>query len=94
MPLPLTEEKNIIFSKYVLNQLENYVGENFIIRGDFNIDIDINKSNSEPSKNLGYSKSISSMMKLLDVVDIWRIKHPNTIRYTRCENTHFGFKQT
>ena len=33
-------------------------------------------------------------METLDVVDIWRIKHPNTIRYTRHENTHFGFKQS
>ena len=32
------------------------------------------------------------MMETLDVVDIWRIKHPNTIRYTRRENMRFGFK--
>ena len=57
----------VIFRKYVLNQLENYVGKN-----DFNIDIDINKSYSEPSKDLGYGKTISSMMATLDVVDIWK----------------------
>ena len=35
-------KEQVIFSKYVLNQLENYVGENFIIGGDFNIDIQSN----------------------------------------------------
>ena len=33
-------------------------------------------------------------MEMHNLVDIWRIQHPDTVRYTRREKTKFGYKQT
>ena len=60
--------------------LQPYLGENIIIGGDLNIDFD--KSQKETlSTNLGYSRQLSLMVQTFDLVDVWRLKHPDTVRY-------------
>ena len=33
-------------------------------------------------------------MEMHNLVEIWRIQHPDTVRYTRREKTKFSYKQT
>ena len=37
---------------------------------------------------------MTQLLELLDIADIWRIRHPSTKQKTRCEKTRFGNKQT
>ena len=73
--------------------LQTYLGENIITGGDLNIDFD--KSQKETlSNNLGHSRQLSLMVQTFDLIDIWRLKHPDTLQYTRREKTRYGFKQS
>ena len=76
-----------IFGEYLKDNLEQYVGENIVLAGDF----DINIENIHTSR---YYKSLSQLTELLDLTDIWRLKNPHTVRFTRREKTCFIFKQT
>ena len=76
-----------LFGEYLIQHLEHYIGENIILAGDFNINI-------ENTHNCHYYKSLLQLIELLDLTDIWRLKNPHTVRYTRREKTRYGFKQT
>ena len=90
---PTIDKKQVTFVNYVLEMLQPYLGKNIIIGGDLNIDFD--KSQKETlSTNLGYSRQLSLMVQTFDLVDIWRLKHPDTVRYTSREKTRYGFKQS
>ena len=60
---------------------------------DLNICLD-NYSNSTITCNKPYLDSLHKLMHNFDMVDIWRLKHPDTNRFTRREKTRFGFKQS
>ena len=47
-----------VFGDYVLNVLQNYVGDNIIISDDLNINLDTVQQNIISSKNLGYAKIV------------------------------------
>ena len=76
-----------LFGKYLTQQLEHYIGENIILAGDFNINI-------ENTHNSHYYKSLLQLIEHLDITDIWRLKNPHTVRFTRRANICYGFKQT
>ena len=71
----------------MIQHLEYYIGENIILAGDFNINIETNH-------NYHYYKSLLQLIKLLELTDIWMLKNPHTVRFTRREKTRYGFKQT
>ena len=74
--------------------LQNYLGENIIIGGDLNINLDTVQQNIISSKNLDYTKILYQIVESLNVVDIWRIKNPESARYTQREQIRFGLKQS
>ena len=84
----------VTFINTVSERLENYHGGNIVIGGDLNINMDISATDTLHCKNPGYSKRLLSILDSHDLVDIWRIQHPDTIRYTRREKTRSGFKQS
>ena len=88
----VTEQKR--FGQYLLNELEQYNSKNIIIGGDFNIELD--RASSEPNslKNPMYAKQITTLMEMLSLVDIWRLRNPTRKRYTRRERTKYGFSQS
>ena len=87
------KQEQVNFINSVLDMLQSYLGENIIIGGDFNLDLD--KSQKEiHSNNPGYIRQLSLMIQTFDLVDIWRLKHPHTTRYTRREKTRYGLKQS
>ena len=81
------------FGDYVCTQLEPYIGKSIVLGGDLNICLDeISKPAS--SHNKLYFDSMHKLMNNFDLVDIWRLKHPNTNRSTRREKTRYGFIQS
>ena len=86
------KERN--FGEYIFNNLQKYIGENIIIGGDLNIDLDIGKTYNNLSKNPGYYKQLISLIEVLNLVDIWRLKNPDAKRYTWREKTRYGFRQS
>ena len=76
-----------LFGEYLIQHLEHYIGENIILAGDFNINI-------ENTHNAPYYNSLLQLIELLDLTDIWRLKNLHSVRFTRREKTRYGFKQT
>ena len=74
--------------------LQNYVGENIIIGGDLNINLDTVQQSIVSSENLGYAKILHQIVESLNVDDIWRIKNPESVHFTQREQTRFGLKQS
>ena len=80
------------FGKYVYANLEPYLGQPIVIGGDLNICLDTSKA--VRNANMTYLDCIQKLMHNLDLVDIWRLKHPDTQRSTRHEKTRFGLIQS
>ena len=88
----IAEQK--IFGEYISNKLQQYIGENVVIGGDLNIDLDCAFKEPNNLKNLVYGRQIVSLMESLSLSDIWRLKNPTRKRYTRREKTRYGFSQS
>ena len=80
------------FGEFLLSASEKYVGLNIIIGGDFNICLD----NMLPSSShtVTYSDCLIQLFDNLDLIDIWRLRHPSTKHCSRREKTRFCIKQT
>ena len=87
------KQEQVTFVNYVLEMLQPYLGEIIIIGGDLNIDLDKSQKETLPT-NSGYSRQLSLMIQTFDLIDIWRLKYSDTVRYTRREKTCYGFKQS
>ena len=59
------------FGEYLLKQLECYAGSNIIIGGDFNICL--NDVGDDVTRSVSYRNSLTQLLELLDIADIWRI---------------------
>ena len=81
------------FGSFLFSKLEKYLGCNIIVGGDFNINIQKLK-NSTKSYQANYDDHILNIIEILDLIDIWRLQHPDTDRYTRHEKTRYGFSQS
>ena len=70
------------------NTLEKYLKDNadktLIIGGDFNtvLDIEIDKKNGRTDTHKLCRKYLNALTETFNLVDIWRIKHPNLKQYT------------
>ena len=76
----------------MLKQPECYAGLNMIIVGDFNICLDDVCDGT--TRSVSFTNSLTQLHELLEIADIWRIRHPSTKQYARREKTRFGIKQT
>ena len=86
--------EQVAFANSICETLSNYKEENIILGGDLNINLDTYATDGLYSKNPGYRKALLSLMDSHDLVDIWRIQHPDILRYTRREKTKSGLKQS
>ena len=82
------------FGNYIYTKIKDHVGKNVIIGGDLNIRLDEGLRFSTRNTDLSYGELLLQMMNSHDLVDIWRLKHPDTKRYTWREKTRFGFAQS
>ena len=81
------------FGEYVYSKLEPHIGKSIILGGDINICLD-DSLRSSTNCNKTYLDCLHKVMHNLDLIDIWRLKHPNAKRFTRREKTRYGFKQS
>ena len=81
------------FGSFLFSKVEKFLGCNIIVGGDFNINIERLKIST---KNFpaNYDDYILNTIEILDLVDIWKLQHPDTDRYTRHEKTRYGFRQS
>lgn len=92
---PNTEESQIHFFKYLKKTMENNLTsqDRILVAGDFNFIFNntLDRKGGVPIKNTDKRNQIinvlSDLKKQFEVQDIWRIKHPDTLRFTwRREN--------
>ena len=81
------------FGSFLFSKLENFLGCNIIVGGDFNINIEKLKSSTK-SYPANYDDHVLNTMEILDLVDIRKLQHPDTDRYTRHEKTRYGLSQS
>ena len=77
----------------LFEKLEEFVSSNddksLVIGGDYNtfIDIDMDRKNGLKDCHKNIRKIITSMINTNNLMDIWRVQHPNTYKYTWHSNT-------
>ena len=67
--------------------------ENIIIGGDFNCPLNtiLDKKGGIPTPRKSVVSIINSIQDYLDLIDIWRVKNPNTKSYTWSQNSPLIF---
>ena len=76
-----------------LIQLEKYLNENdentFMIGGDFNTALDTkkDKKNSRSDTHKKCREKIQNIMAIFNLIDVWRVQHPETAKFTWHSNT-------
>ena len=76
--------------------LETNTSKNLIIGGDFNTQLNIimDKKGGRKENQSRYSKYLESLMDEYRLIDIWRLRNPNKLRFTWREKTRGGFVQS
>ena len=95
-PTKVNENEQLCFLDNVIDYI-NYNGENeFIIGGDLNtyLDISIDKRGSRSELQSRYSKKWNSVIENFDLVDIWRLRNPNELRFTWRAKSRNGLVQS
>jgi len=76
-----------------LIQLEKYLNEHdentFMIGGDFNtvLDTKIDKKNGRSDTHKKCREKIQNIMAIFNLIDVWRVQHPETAKFTWHSNT-------
>ena len=73
------------FGAYVWDNLKMYLGHNIVIGGDFNKNIESLKSIITNLHNHSYNNYLHKLCDTIDLVDIWKLQNPESVRYTRRE---------
>lgn len=84
---PNEEKEQINFCKSIMekiNQIDMPEDTAIIWGGDFNfvIDIQLESSGGNPKLKIGSIEQLRAILKEYDLCDIWRIRNPNSKRYT------------
>jgi exonuclease III len=78
---------------YIFNELNNFMLDhedaNFIIGGDFNTVLNehIDKKNGKQNTHVHIRSKLTEIMTTFNLLDIWRIKHPEKRQFTWHSNT-------
>ena len=84
------------FLETIKSKLDDYSDKNLIIGGDFNtyLDIKLGKKGEKVEKESKYSDNLKSLCKELSLIDIWRIRNPGQLMFTRREKSKCGLVQS
>ena len=76
--------------------LINYGDQNIVIGGDFNtcLNTNLDKMGGLTDNESQCAKGIKSLLTEIDLIDIWRIRNPNKLYYTRREMSRSGLVQS
>ena len=80
----LPTKTNLFFFKNIYNNLVSFECEDIILGGDFNLVLDVvnDKARGNKTTHQKSLKQLESIKENLDLIDIWRIQHPETKRFT------------
>ena len=84
-----TSDKKIdqaTFGVFLFDTLQKYQGQNIIIGGDFNLNLEDHERHSPRFSLSSFGDYMSKLTQFLNLIDIWKIHNPNKIVYTRREN--------
>ena len=70
------------------------IGHNVVIGGDFNKNIESLKSIITNPHDHSYCNYLYKLCDTIDLVDIWKLHNPESVRYTRREKTKYGLAQS
>ena len=72
------------------------VGKNLLICGDFNICLNLkfDKKGGNREIESRCAKDLKSFIEEIDIIDIWRLRHPDLLQFSRRENSKTGFVQS
>ena len=89
-------ENQITFLEELNKLLENNASKNLIIGGDFNtqFNMNIDKKGGKKENQSRYSRYLQNSMEEHKLVDIWRLRNPNDLKFTRREKTRGGLVQS
>ena len=75
--------------------LQSYLGKNVLLGGDFNTCLNekIDKKGGITNIQTTYNKRIRGLMENMNLVDIWRTRNPNELKFTRRERSRGGLVQ-
>ena len=81
---------------YLRGLLINYGDQNILIGGDFNtcLNTNLDKMGGLTDNESQCGKGIKSLLTEIDLIDIWRIRNPNKLYYTRREMSRSGLVQS
>ena len=84
------------FLSFFKSMVNDYVGKNLLICGDFNICLNLKYDKKGGNREIESrcAKDLKSFMEEVDIVDIWRLRHPDLLQYSRRENSKTGFVQS
>ena len=89
-------ENQITFLSELNKILEANTSNNLIIGGVFNtqLNIKIDKKDGKIENQSRYSRYLQSSMEEYKLIDIWRLRNPNDLKFTRHEKTRGGLVQS
>ena len=84
------------FFNYLKSIINEYIGSNLLVGGDFNICLNLkkDKKGGKQEKESQYAKELKCYMEQVDLIDIWRKRHPNLLHYSRREVSRSGLVQS
>ena len=90
------EADQILFITEISKMLEDFMDQNIIIGGDFNVCLDpmLDKKGGKIEQPSRYSKEILSLNENFNLVDIWRILNPEDRKFTWRGMTRNGLVQS
>ena len=84
-PSSSNEKEKLNFLEKLKNELNPIMNNNIIIGGDWNVVLDPQidkKGGSQVDKFLKYREKLKELLEEIDLVDCWRLYHPNKRQYT------------
>ena len=86
----------IQFMKLLKDYLEKYSDKNLIIRGDFNICLNysLDTRGGKKENTSKCTNSINSLIEEYNLSNIWRMRNPRELKFTRRENSRAGLVQS
>ena len=85
-----------IFLNEILELIDEYSEEHIIIGGDLNtyLEVDRDKKGIRVEKQSNYSVRWNTIMEEYSLIDIWRVRHPDLLQFTRREKSRSGIVQS
>lgn len=76
--------ERVCFFTLLEKELVNYHQDQLITGGDFNctLEFTIDRISDEPHPQSTHSQTLNSVITHLDLLDAWRVKHPQSRQYT------------